>query len=482
MSILSKGMSILSKGGITEELSNRIVKIDFNDIPKDVIAISKKAILDGIGVAIAGSTDQASNIICDFVKEINGKKISTVILKPFKTTPILAALANGTMMHSLDYDDTNWKGVLHPTTVILPSILSLGEEKNINGQGILTAYVLGVETEIKLARGVFPSHYNQGWHPTSSLGTIGAAVATGKILKLNKEELCNSIGIAVSQVAGIMANQGSMTKPFHAGKAAFNGMMASILAKKGLTANKNILEDGFVKVFGEIEENDLDVNIRNFGNPFEITLSGISIKRYPCCASIHPAIDGILKLMKNNVIRPKYIKKIECILHPRRMATINRPHISSALEGKFSTQYCIAMAILENKVDLDTFSNDRFPFDVNIREMMNKIEVKGYPYFTNNVKEEVDTLATEVKIKLYDEKEYSESVQKIKVLGPSISIEDDIEIIDKFKNCCNGILGKNIVKKLIKQIDEFENIDNIGKFMNFFRIKYLEKNTKINAQ
>ena len=464
-------MDLLNKQ-ITRELSNLITKINYDDIPKDVISISKKAILDGIGVAIAGSRDNASNIMCNFVKKMNCEKVSTVILKSFKTTSLLAALANGTMMHSLDYDDVNWKGVLHPTAVILPAILSLGEERSNNGEDILAAYVLGVETAIKIARGIFPIHYNKGWHPTSSLGTIGAAVATGKILKLSKEKLCHSIGIAVSEISGILANQGSMTKPFHAGKAAFNGMMASLLAEKGLTSNKNILEDGFLKVFGDIEDNNLEMNIRNFGNPYEITLSGITIKRYPCCASIHPAIDGIMKLMQENKIDSRDISKIECFQHPRRMETINRQNVSSPLEGKFSTQYCIAMAILENKIDLDTFKNEKFPLDVNIQDLMSKIEVKSHQDFTNDIKEELETLATEVKIKLVNEKEYSCMVRKIEVLSPSLSIKDDTEIVNKFKHCCNGILAENTMNKVINKIDKFENIDNIGKFMNFFRRKF----------
>lgn len=453
---------------ITKELSDKIITINFDSIPKEVISISKKAILDGIGVAVAGSNSQTSKILYDFVEGIEGKSTSTIFLKKLKAPPILAALVNGTMMHSLDYDDVNWKGVLHPTTVILPAILSLGEDRNCSGKDILTAYVLGIEAEIKTAIGLSPIHYNKGWHPTSSLGTIGAAIATGKLLKLSKDQLSYSIGIAVSEIAGILANQGTMTKPFHAGKAAFNGMMASLLAEKGLNSKKDILENGFLKVFGDIENNVLEKSINNFGNPYEITSSGITIKKYPCCASIHPAIDCALKIIQENEINLDEINKINCIQHPRRMATINRPTVLSPDEAKFSTQYCIAMAILENKINLNTFSDNRFPLNRNVLDLMCKIEVKGAHCSRNDFKEEVETLATEVKIELKNGENFSSYIKEIETLKPSFSIENDNEIIEKFKDCCNGNLKDESINKIIDSIDSLENVNNILEFMKLF--------------
>lgn len=453
---------------ITKEIASFVVNTDFENIPTEAITVAKKAILDGIGVAIAGSKEECSGIIADFIEEIEAKETASILGKSLKTSPFSAALANGTMMHALDYDDQNWAGVIHPTAAIFPSVLAVAEEKGIGGKDVLTAYILGLEGAVKLGRGVLPAHLEKGWHPTATLGTIGAAIAAGKVLNLTLDEMRNAIAIAVSEAGGIRGNYGSMTKPFHAGKSASNGVTAALLADRGFTGNKNIIEEslwGFCEVLGEKDKYNLSVIIENLGDPFEILSSGIALKKYPSCFSTHTSIDGVLHLVKKYKIASTNVEKVKCTIHPRRLRSVNRPNVTAPLEAKFSIQYCVAVAVLDEAVTLDHFESKRFPFDVSVREMMNKVEVKGDPQIGADAKEEVKRAGSRVIITLREGREYSYEVKKPLFADPTTSVAGDVFLTNKYRRCCGKVLTGERVTKSIELIDRLERVEDIRDLM-----------------
>ena len=173
------------------------------------------------------------------------------------------------------------------------------------GSDVLLAYVLGFEVETKIGLGVNPRHYDLGWHATSTLGTLGAAAACAKLLRLDVEKTRMAFGIAASTAAGLRQNFGTMTKPLHPGQAAMNGVTAAQLAHLGWTADANILEApyGFCQLYAGTNQYNLDDMVKRLGNPYELLATGVAIKQYPCCAFTHRALDGILALVQQHQLQ-----------------------------------------------------------------------------------------------------------------------------------------------------------------------------------
>ncbi|MBI2287835.1 MAG: MmgE/PrpD family protein [Chloroflexi bacterium] len=228
----------------TEEIVKFITGISYKQLPSAVIDTSKMAILDCLGVTLAGAEESSSKIISQYVRE-TGRPEAGVIGRSFKTSIDQAAWANGTQGHALDYDDYFIPDHLtpyHPTVAILPAILAVGQKHHLSGKDILLAYNTGFEVEARIALACIQQQYDLGWHTTSTLGSLGAAAAISKMLRLNEEKTAIALGIASSLAGGLRQNFGTMTKPLHAGNAARNGVVAAILAQSGFTADRNILD------------------------------------------------------------------------------------------------------------------------------------------------------------------------------------------------------------------------------------------------
>ena len=293
-----------SKASPTRIIADYIVNTTYDDLPDNVIQVAKMSIIDGIGTCIAGSETAAGRIITDYAREGNSRPEATVIAGGFKASAAEAALANGTMMHALDYDDGSEDFLGHPTTVILPAVLALGEWKGISGKEALLAYFLGYEVGNRIGAGMGPSHFDAGWHATATIGALAAVVASAKILKLDERQTTMAIGIAASLASGLRQNVGTMTKPLHAGNAARNGVFAARLAQNGFTADQGILEApiGYAKVFGGTVAASLEKMTRKLGSPFEIISSPPIIKLYPSCRATAGPLDAILHIVRQHKI------------------------------------------------------------------------------------------------------------------------------------------------------------------------------------
>ena len=275
--------------GLTQDVANFVLKTRYRDIPREVMRLAQGFVLDGLGVALAGSTDDCSRIVQSHLRHVSGKKESTVLGTGLSAPAPKAALANGVAGHAMDYDDTQLStskeavyGLLtHPTTPVLAALLAVGEREGISGRDFLLAYILGVEVECRIADAINPRHYQSGFHSTATMGGLGAAMAVGKILRLREGALIRTLGIAASMASGLRENFGTMTKPLHAGRAAENGVTAALLAKDGFTAATNILEAprGFYNAMaGGYDESKIAGRL---GDPYFMQEPGISIKRYP---------------------------------------------------------------------------------------------------------------------------------------------------------------------------------------------------------
>src|ERR1051325_9999113 len=292
-----------------------------------------------------------------------------------------AALVNGVSGHAMDYDDTQLStsresvyGLLtHPTTPVLAAVLAAGERENISGKEMLLAYILGVEVECRVADAIDPRHYQSGFHSTATIGGLGAALARGEILRLKKEPLLRTLGIAASMASGLRENFGSMTKPLHAGRAAENGITAAELASRGFTAGDDPLDGewGFFQVAGGGA--DLPRIVPALGNPFSIVEPGVSVKPYPCGSLGHPTMDAMLKLVTDHDVKPEQIARVRVragsnILNPLRYKTAK-----TELEAKFCLPVMMSAIALRRGAGSREFT-DAFVSSAPVQQMMTKVD------------------------------------------------------------------------------------------------------------
>lgn len=266
----------------TRILAEYIRDTRYEDITSEVIEKSKSLILDCLGCGFGGLNDRASRIIVDYVKEFGGKPQASVLGASFKSDVGHAALANGVIFHALDFDDYHDETVVHATASCLPALLALAEYRKFTGREILTALVVGIDISVRLSLGLGSYHYELGWHTTSTAGRFGATAAVAKLLNLDTDKIVNAFGICGTQAAGVRQVFGTMSKPFNAGKASMDGLMSVLLAERGFTSSKEIIEGklGILDVMTRKPHKEKIVKELGFKN----YLLDICIKPYPSCA------------------------------------------------------------------------------------------------------------------------------------------------------------------------------------------------------
>src|SRR5262249_10335888 len=310
---------------------------------------------DTTGVALAGSVEPGSHIVQELAtSEAAGP--CRILGTSLQTSPTWAALANGTAAHALDFDDMCFVSPAHPSAPLVATALALGDKLGAPGRSLLEAYVAGFEIEAVLGRIMNPRHYQQGWHCTSTLGTLGAAATAARLLTLDAEHTTHCLAIAASKASGLKENFGTMTKPLHVGMAARNGIMAALLAQKGFTANDLALEgpQGFLHAMAS-EKSDLKSLSQNLGRRWEILETGITVKLYPSCAGTHPALDTVLDLRREHGLNADQVEgmdmQVDSVTPP--LLAYERPE--TGLQGKFSMTFCAAAALVYGEVTLETF-------------------------------------------------------------------------------------------------------------------------------
>jgi 2-methylcitrate dehydratase PrpD len=356
-------------------LADRIAEVTFEALPREAVATAKEGILDTVGVTLAGAKEDTTAVVARTLRWTAGQGAALLFGGRERVDALSAALINGTASHALDFDDCSNTLGGHPSAPILPALWTLAT--GVSGKAFIAAYAAGFETECKLARAVNFHHYEKGWHPTATLGTFGAAAACAHLLRLSPDKTATALALAASMASGIKANFGTMTKPFHIGHAARNGLLAALLAEEGMTANHGALEheQGFFAVFNGAGNFVADRILAEWAKPFDLAEPGIAFKRHPCCGSTHPAADAMLHLRQAHAVAPDGVSKIESWTHPRRLAHTNRPDPQSGLDGKFSIQYVLARALMHGIVSLEHFSDDAVR-DVAARALTAKVNAQ----------------------------------------------------------------------------------------------------------
>ncbi|MGH9357064.1 MAG: MmgE/PrpD family protein, partial [Terriglobia bacterium] len=425
-------------------MARRIVASRYDGLPEAAVHWAKMAILDTVGVTLAGSREESTEIVERVLGTSPVGGPCTIFGRDRRTRCLDAALINGTAAHVLDFDDCSDTLGGHPSAPIVPALVALAEEMDASGRDVLLAYVAGFETEARIARGVNLHHYEKGWHPTATLGIFGATAACSRLLGMPEERVATALSLSVSLACGVKANFGTMTKPLHVGGCSRSGLLAALLAREGFTANLHAFEhnQGFLNVFNGPGTFDAAKILDHWADPLDIIAPGVGIKQYPCCGSTHPAIDAMIEIVRAHPIKPEQVTRIDLWLHARRLKHTNRPDPQSALEAKFSLQYCVARALMQGKVLLEHFEDTAFR-DPEVRRIMQRVCAAPY---TDSQFDSSNHFGAEVAVRLVDGRSYSAKVQS--ALGRTSAYPIPPELLKaKFENCAGRVLSPEQVSQ-----------------------------------
>lgn len=361
---------------LSRVLANYQSKLSYEDLPPEVISFAKLCILDYFGSALAGENKEPIQMIAEMVNEMGGNPQATLVTGG-KSTVLNAALVNGASSHIVELDDIHKSSIIHAATVVIPAALAVAEWKKLGGKELILAVVLGYELCFRIGEAVSPSHYYY-WHNTATCGTFGSVVAVAKLLKLDEEAFINALGNAGSQAAGLweFIEDGAMTKQLHPGKAAMNGVLAGLLAEKGFTGARKILEGnrGFFKAMSD--EYDETKITSNLGNEFKILEN--SFKVHASCRHTHAAIDLACEIVKENKFTSDEIESVEVGAYKSTMDITDNDNPNTQYASKFSIQYCAALALVKGSANLADF-NETNLWDPTIRAVMKKVNAKLDP-------------------------------------------------------------------------------------------------------
>lgn len=444
---------------ISQRCSNFVYSINWGDIPEKVREQSKYYLLDWMGTLIAGSSTKEASIIQELISDQGGAPQANIMGLEQKTSVLNAALANGYISHILEIDDLHKKSISHPAAPVDSAALSVAQSINASGKDLLLAIILGYEIMLRIGEAVTPSHYKT-WHTTATCGTFGAAVAAGKLLKLNPSELLHALGNAGTQAAGLwefLAN-GAMSKYLHTGKAAMNGVLSSLLAKKGFTGAIKILEGerGFFKAYST--EKHPEEKFKNLGKPFKILET--SIKNYASCTHTHTAIDSALSIINDQHLNPDQIIKIKVYTYNNAKMIAGFRNPQTPIEAKFSLAYCVAAAIYYGKVGLEEFAPKKIN-NPEIKKIIEKVEI--------STKDELTKLHPEkwpARVEIFTK---DNCIHKAGFDYPKGAPENPLsceELQQRFINFSTPTIGYSKANNLMEEIFKIEEMVNVNQLFS----------------
>jgi 2-methylcitrate dehydratase PrpD len=328
---------------LTEFLAFRATKPRYDDLPDPVREVARQCVLDYLGCAIAGAGDPLVGILLAEITEAGGAAQASVVRQRQRLPALSAALLNGAAAHALDYDDVNIAMPGHPSVAILPALLALAELKGSSGHDVLTAFVAGYEAACRIGMALQPGHYNLGFHATATVGCFGAAAASARLLGLDAEQTATALGIAGTQAAGLKSQFGTMCKPFHAGKAAQNGLLAARLAARGFSSRTDLVEcvQGFAATHGP--DFSPEAAVQEPAGGFHILAN--LFKYHAACYFTHAPIECARTLRRQHRMTPDTIAGITLRIDTStdRVCNIRAP--VDGLQSKFSLRQTVAMAL-----------------------------------------------------------------------------------------------------------------------------------------
>jgi len=396
---------------------------------------ARTAIIDTLGVTLAGGVQEGASKLRRVVVPSAATGKSRIFGTDLKLNPLDAALLNGTASHLLDFDDSNSWLHGHISVAVLPALLALADDRELNGEAILRAYLAGYETAVRMGKAVSPFQYRHGWHPTTTVGLFAGVAACAVLLGLNEEQTATALSISASLSSGIKSNFGSETKALVVGQAARSAVMAVLLAQEGFTAGKTAFEHhhGYFNVFNGRENADATPLTEAWtGTPFILdTEKSNNFKYFSCCYAILSPLDGVLALRDETGLTSDDIERIEVQVHPIRFPHINIPQPENPLAGKFSLHYCVARAFVTGTLTLDDFIDPQRFADPHTQSLMNRVTLT-----THN---EPVTHTAFVTLTTTDGRQFRETVEGARGSSPKFPLPEGL-LKEKFLDCARRVL------------------------------------------
>jgi len=409
-------------------------------------------------VALAGSAEPCTTNLLRIPGVAEAAGPCTLFGASRKTSALDSAFVNGTASHALDYDDFSQPMGGHQSVPLVAPLIAMAEQRQLSGAQLIAAYVVGIETEIRLARAVNFHHYDKGWHPTATLGIFGAVAAVGHLIRLDEAKLVTALGIAASLASGVKANFGTMVKPLHVGQCCRNALLAVLLTESGYDANPAALEhkQGFLNAFNGPGTYDAERMFEDWASPLEVTSPTMGLKQFPCCGSTHPAISMMLALRQDEGITAEMLERIEVMPHMRRLPHTDNPDPQTSLAAKFSVQYVVARAVLDGAVRLKHFEGEAHR-DPAVREVMSRITARPHPDMAHDAAEQ---FGVEVRVTLRDGRVLSRRVDGLIGRGGANPMSSD-ELWEKFYDCSRRALPKQDILPLFERLESLEKVGDI---------------------
>ena len=449
---------------LTAEVATFITSARFEDMPEELVSLGKKHILDGLGLAIAGAAVRSGKIVQAHLHDLGcGNGPATVIGTDQKVAPRFAAFANGVAIHAEDYDDTQLAvakdrvyGLLtHPTAPALPAALAIAECDGRDGKALMTAYHVGVEVECKIAEAINPRHYQEGFHATATCGTFAAAAAAAYLRGFDLDQTRRALSIAGSQSSGLRENFGTMTKPFHAGRASESGIVTADFSARDWTAADTILEAprGFFRAAGGGYD---DTAIRgHLGAPWTFLSPGISIKPHPSGSLTHPGMTKMLELIHTHDIKPDQVKAVRVGTNQNMPNALIHHRPTDELQAKFSMEFCMAILLLERRAGLNEFTEE-VVMRKDVRDLIEKVDFSVHP---EAEAAGYDKMTTIIEIDLADGRRIEGRADFGK--GSPINPMSYDEVAGKFRECAEfARFPMDQTEAVIKMVKELDGLDN----------------------
>ena len=444
-------------------LAGNIIDTNYENLPSEVVEATKRLFMDGLGVGLAGSAEAGVSELIDIVRDWDGKRESTFWVYGDRLPCVSAAQANATMVHALDYDDTHDVAILHASSVAVPTALAIAEKLGgVDGKRLITAVALAVDLAARLCLANKVSVFDRGWHYTVMHGNFSAAAITGKLLGLDKETLVSAFGLAYHQAGGNLQciHDGALAKRAGPGFAARDGIMAVLMAQKGITGARNVLQgrDGLFNVYHRGDYNP-EVLTANLGEKFEVV--NLSFKPYPCCRNTNPPIDATLAMVGEYNIRAEDVDSVTIYVSKGAMKLLGEPintkqNPSTTVDAQFSIPWTVASAIVQGKVGIAEFTPQAIK-DKTVLALSNKVTPK-----LDESLNRVGVSPTIVEIKTKDGKVYSKRVD-IPYGSPENPMSMDA-MAAKLRDCASYAakpLSQENVEKLIQLVSRLEAVSDV---------------------
>ena len=438
---------------VTRTLARYVVSAKYEDLPAPVRKEAQRTLLNWAGCAIGGSRHETLDIAIAALAPFTGARQATVLGRKEKMDVLHAAMMNGISSHIFDYDDTHLRTIIHPAGPVASAILALSEYQPVSGRDFLNALVLGAEVECRIGNAVYPAHYDVGWHITGSTGVFGAAAAVGKLLALNEQQMVWALGIAASQPVGLKEMFGTMTKSFHPGRAAHNGLTAAFLAAKNYTSSDQGLEakDGWANVLSTARNyNEITGKL---GQSYEISLN--TYKPFACGIVIHPTLDACIQLRNQYKLTAAQIDKVELRVNRLVESLTGKKTPRTGLEGKFSVYYAAAVAIVKGAAGEKQFS-DQLVKDPTIVALRDRV--------TTVIDPSVSAEQVRVTITLKDGRKLEQTITD--AIGSTRNPMTDATLEAKFADLADGVIPAAQARKVMDlcwSIDKLASAAEVAK-------------------